>query len=362
MTRKERLERLFAHRETDRPAVYVRTGFPANDASYDRHKRLLAEKTELKLLWDATGLQKRIPGSKKILKPDGDFEIHIDTLRLPAGELTRERFVGKAGSAAQGHDMTKKFFISSVRDAEIYLSAEEPEQTGGFDGYFETEAKLGDAGIVDVGIGNNPAGLVWELCGTELLAYWSADERDLLHELLKIQQRRWMKLCKILIDNKIGKYFSTLGHEGVTPPIHGPADFRDFITRYDQPVMDMLKNAGGRIHVHCHGSIKSVFDEFLKLGVDVLHPFEAPPMGDITAADAKKRAKGRITLEGNIQIADMYEKTTEEIREQVRGLKRDVFYDNEGLIICPTASPYMYNRGGDSYANFEAMVDETIKS
>jgi len=201
---------------------------------------------------------------------------------------------------------------------------------------------------------------VWGLCGTTLLALWSVDERDFLHEMLSFEQRACMKLCRLLVDNRIGRFFGTSGQEVITPPIHGLADFRDFVTRYEQPMLDLLKNAGGRIHMHCHGSISVVFVEFLKLGVDVLHPFEAPPMGDLTAAEAKRRARGRITLEGNIQIADMYEKSPESIREQVRALKRDVFYDSEGLIVCPTASPYMYNRGNASLAQFEAMVDETI--
>lgn len=39
-------------------------------------------------------------------------------------------------------------------------------------------------------------------------------------------------------------------------------------------------------------------------------------MGDITVTEAKSMARGRICPEGNIQIADMYERQPEEIRQQ----------------------------------------------
>lgn len=52
------------------------------------------------------------------------------------------------------------------------------------------------------------------------------------------------------------------------------------------------------------------------INADVLHCFESPPMGDITPGEVKQSWRGKISLEGNIQIADMYEKSPEKIRLQ----------------------------------------------
>jgi hypothetical protein len=41
------MARCYRLEETDRPAVYSRTGFPADDPSCDRRKALLRERTEL---------------------------------------------------------------------------------------------------------------------------------------------------------------------------------------------------------------------------------------------------------------------------------------------------------------------------
>jgi len=43
------------------------------------------------------------------------------------------------------------------------------------------------------------------------------------------------------------------------------------------PIIDLIHDAGGCIHVHCHARVKQVLPDFVEMGVDVLHPFEAPP-------------------------------------------------------------------------------------
>ncbi len=100
-----------------------------------------------------------------------------------------------------------------------------------------------------------------------------------------------------------------LGQEYSVPPLHGPKDFSDFNTRYDKPIIDLIHDAGGRVHVHSHGSIKSMFQGFVDMGADVLHPFEPLPLRDIIACEAKTFARDKMCLEGNIPIHRMYEGT-----------------------------------------------------
>jgi len=171
-------------------------------------------------------------------------------------------------------------------------------------------------------------------------------------------------MVKVLIDRKILPFFGMNGEEYIVPPIHGPEDFSDFNVKYDKPLVDLIHNAKGSLHIHSHGSIKKVLNGFLDIGVDVLHPFEPPPMGDITSKEAKEIIKGKICFEGNIQIADMYEKSPENIKEQVHSLIKEVFYDKEGLIVCASASasasPYIANEGKTCFENYQAMVETVL--
>ena len=83
-------------------------------------------------------------------------------------------------------------------------------------------------------------------------------------------------------------------------------------------------------------------------------------MGDITAVEAKTQARSKLCLEGNIQIAAMYEHSPEAIRVETEALIRDVFDDRSGLIVSPTASAYIRGAGEQCLEQFKAMVDAVV--
>ncbi len=252
------------------------------------------------------------------------------------------------------------FFVNSADDAEKYLSLPFPEIGGDVSSFFFTDKMIGDKGIVDVGLGLNPGGFVAELCGSENFALLSLTARDVIHRLCERRMALILRKLRFLLDQGVGPFFSMAGEEYIVPPLHGPKDFDDFNVRYDKPLIDLIHDAGGRIHIHAHGSIKRVFRGFLEMGADVLHPFEPPPQGDILASEAKKRARGKICLEGNIQISRLYDCTPEQIRQETEQLIRDAFADHKGLIVCPTASPYVHGKGNECYPQYKAMIDTVL--
>ena len=257
--------------------------------------------------------------------------------------------------------MQETYFIKSREDAERYLSLPLPELRGDVSSFSAAEAEIGDSGIVDVGLGTNPGGAVAVLCGSENFAILSIDDREILYALCEREMTITMNRAKFLLDGKVGPFFSMLGQEYIAPPLHGNTDFYDFNVKYDKPIIDLIHDSGGRIHIHSHGSIKKVFQGFVDMGADVLHPFEPPPLGDITAAEAKASARGKLCLEGNIQIHHMYEKTPEELRQETEALIRDVFDDRRGLIVCPSASPYIRGAGETSFPQYKAMIDTVLE-
>jgi uroporphyrinogen-III decarboxylase len=237
-----------------------------------------------------------------------------------------------------------------------------PQLAGNASGFAARQAEVGDAGIVDVSLRGNPAGGVASMFGSELFAMMSVTDRSIIHSLCRHRMEVMLARLKHLLRLGVGPYLSMSGEEMIVPPLHGPVDFDDFNVRYDKPIIDLIHEAGGRVHVHSHGRIGKVIGGFLESGVDVLHPFEPPPMGDITPAEAKKAVRGRICIEGNIQIADMYERSPEQIRWHVTELIRDAFEDRRGLIISPTASLYQYGKGEMCMPQIKAMVEAVMAS
>jgi hypothetical protein len=247
--------------------------------------------------------------------------------------------------------------IKSVQDARTYLSLPLPKLGGDVAGYAALQQQTGDTGLVEVALGLNPAGMTAANCGSENFAMMSATDREVVHELCQREMEIMLARIKHLLSRGVGQYWSILGQEYVVPPLHGPRDFTDFNLRYDKPIFDLIHQAGGRVHVHCHGKIKSVMALFVEMGIDILHPFEPPPMGDITASEAKAIAGGAMTLEGNLEIADLYEKSPDYIRRWTGDLIRDAFADRQGLIVCASSSPYMPGKGLVCFPQFKAMID-----
>ncbi|MDD5676453.1 MAG: uroporphyrinogen decarboxylase family protein [Kiritimatiellae bacterium] len=285
-----------------------------------------------------------------------DFARVIQSLTTPKGNLQATSLKSLKGQPG----LSETHFIKTREDAEIWLSRSLPEIHGDVNSFFDAEQKIGDRGIVNVSLGINPAGAAVELMGSDQFAMFSVTDRDVIHALCERQMQIILSVVKFLLAHKVGPYFCMSGEEYVTPPLHGPGDFNDFNVKYDKPIIDLIHEARGRVHIHCHGRIKHVFSGFIDMGADVLHPFEAPPMGNITAAEAKAQARGKLCLEGNIQIAAMYEHTPEAIRSETETLIRDAFDDHNGLIVCPTASPYIRGAGAQCLEPFKAMIDAVV--
>lgn len=356
MTRRERLTRCYCNQEVDRPAVYTRTGYPKDDPTYAELREYMEAHTALKGGWSGRRFLGGHPTEATVEPYSEDFQRRIETLRTPKGDLVRTYLVSLRGQPG----LHERYFVNSPEDAEKYLSLPVPEVGGDASSFGPTCESMGDAGIVEVGLGFNPGGFVAELCGSENFAMMTLTDREIVHRLCDQQMQMLISLVKFLLDNEVGPFFAMLGEEYIVPPLHGPADFYDFNVRYDKPIIDLIHNAGGRIHVHSHGSIKNVFQGFVDMGVDVLHPFEPPPQGDILAREAKDMAQGKLCLEGNIQIHRMYEATPDEIRAETEALIADAFDDGRGLIVCPTASPYIRGEGETCSPRYKAMVDAVL--
>ncbi len=358
MTSRERLDRCFRRQETDRPGLFMR-GVGENappHPSYRPLRELVLEKCDLKSLYYFGDHKDRSARESWTEPHNEEFERQVTVVHTPKGDL-RECFMrGLLGQPGY----TEKHLIETPEEAERYLSL--PAENFVFDpeDFFALDRKIGDRGVAVADLGFNPAGAVAELLGSELFAWWSIDERDLLCALMEKERDVLLANVRALIESGIGPYFGMLGEEYITPPLHGVNDFYEFNVVYDKPIADLIHNAGGLLHIHSHGPLKDVLPYFIELGADVLHPIEAPPMGNVTLREAKEVLRGRVCIEGNIQIGDMYEKEPEDIRAQAREIIRDGFDDRTGLIVCPTASPFVPEMSERVLENYRTLIETVL--
>jgi uroporphyrinogen-III decarboxylase len=122
----------------------------------------------------------------------------------------------------------------------------------------------------------------------------------------------------------------------------------------------MIHRRGGLLHVHCHGPMQAIIEQLAELGSDCLHPVEAPPMGDLPLAEAKRRVGRDVCLEGNIQMDDLYRMETPELIAVVEQAMRDGM-PGGGFMLAPTASPYAPVLSCRARDNYLAMIETGVR-
>ena len=283
---------------------------------------------------------------------DADWAEDVATIGTPKGPITEAYRTSLKGDPG----FQTRHAIQDTDDLARFLSLPVTAETPPVDSYVKAVKSVGERALVIADIGSNPIGMAHNLLGSETLAIWAMTERDALKTLLAALTKRWAAHVGRLLDAGVSGVFGTLGHEVALPPLLAPADFRELVVENDRPVMEMIREKGNMIHVHSHYNLSKVLDGFVTLCVNCLHPVEAPPMGDIELAEAKRRLAGKVCIEGNMQIGEMQTATPDEIRRTTRKIIEDAAAGG-GLILCPTASPHWPTLSARTLANYVAFIE-----
>ncbi len=229
-----------------------------------------------------------------------------------------------------------RHMVTTPEDAEVFLSIPYKQPEPDVEGYFELDRQAGDRGIVMVGMVNTIY-VLHEMMGSETMALWSMDHRDILVEMLEMVNARQLDMIKYCASRGAASFYGWVGPEICLPPLLSPKDFSDFAAEYDRRLINLIHEAGGLVWVHSHGKMKPVIEKFVEMGVDCLNPVEPPPLGDITLKEAKTIAGKKMCLDGNIQPQEFLELTREQMRTRVHEAIRDGGKGG-GFILSPCSS------------------------
>ena len=227
--------------------------------------------------------------------------------------------------------------------------------------FFDEREKIGDRAVMEVGISTPLVSTSRMLDFTQFFE-WCLTERATIFKLLETHLERIYVKLEYLRQNGVGPCFWFGGSEQATPPMMSSQMYDDFVVRYDSQLFDLVHKYGGLVHVHCHGKVNTIFERIIDMGVDMLDPMEPPPDGDLEIGEAKRRANGRITLMGNIEIRDLDFATPGEIADKVKHAINDGGKKHFMLYPCATAisgltdqyrdNAIQYIRSGLEYGTF----------
>jgi uroporphyrinogen decarboxylase-like protein len=299
-----------------------------------------------------------VPTEKHVEAVPGHEDVahHVTVIEGPGGPLRQTVARSRVGHPP----MTVEHLLKTPEDAENLLALPYEPVRPDPQRFVDLDRAVGDRGLVLIILGYDAIGEVYELLGTERLAIWSIDHRDLLHRMLEEFSRRRLDVIRYLgecgLAERMPLWVGHVGAELVVPPLASPTDFRDFVVRYDRPLHDAVHDLGGFVHVHSHGSICRLLEDFADMGADVLHPVEAPPLGDTPLAEAKRRIGDRVTIEGNVEISRVLDEEPDAFRRRVRQTIADGKPGGR-FVICPTASPYPVELSDRAVENYLSLID-----
>lgn len=341
--------------------VFGTQGYTPELETYgENYRRLLAyarEKADMMYHWIEpleqcwSGMYSAVPLQKLIENKNGT---RIKTLLLdtPGGPLTQ---ISESDGQTVSSLKLRKPFVETDRDFEKLMSIPFTPYRPQFDGYRQLRKKVNDRNVVSIVLPEPIAVAGLYLPPTEFIL-WTIEQKEKLHALLDKIRKNMEEYVGYLLAHQIGEVFWLSGAEDVVPPLGPPDNFDEFVAAYHKTIMDMIHGRGGLVILHCHGSIKKIIPKIRAGGYDALQPVEAPPMGDITMAEAKEVARGKMCLIGNIQVGNLYTSTPEKIealcRETIEQAKPD-----GGFILGITASHFSASMDDRTLANYLAYID-----
>jgi len=372
MTSRQRLLALLRGEPTDRIGLHVMGVRPytpwwvaKHNATYRPLIEVVREKTDIidgigfdvGFYYTAAPLQ--IDRTTEPLPGQPDIERHITVIHAPHGPLTAVEYVHRQVQIPMPHE----HFLKTLDDVENFFAIPYVPLRPDIAPFIARDRILGERGLMLIGLGSDPIGDVHDLVGSELLALWSVEHRDVLHRLLAEFLRRKLDVIHHFNASGLHRQMPVLfGHSGaeiVVPPLHGPADFREFCAAYDRPLHAAIHEAGGYIRVHCHGSLRAILEDFVAAGVDMLQPIECPPEGDTPLAEAKRRIGDKLVIEGNIQFTRLCNNSPEDFRHLVSQTVADGKPGGR-FILCPTASPYHVDLPENVLRNYLIMIETAL--
>jgi len=183
-----------------------------------------------------------------------------------------------------------------------------------------------------------------ELCATEL---------PLMKELTELCLERILDVLDVILVDKNIEYMWMGGCEWLTPPMASAAVYETLVQEPETRIISRMHEAGALCHVHCHGNVRSTLESVIERGADFFEPVEPPPDGDITFAEAKAVAAGRITLGGNVEDRLIAGNDTDAVDRAVRAAFEG---GKERMVLQTTAGP-ICKLTPDMLRNYHRLID-----
>ncbi|MBO3803711.1 MAG: hypothetical protein JTT11_07595 [Candidatus Brockarchaeota archaeon] len=266
-------------------------------------------------------------------KEGGLRRYRVETPKGDLTSVTRETVPGRPHIGT----WTVKPFLEGEGDVEKLMSIPYAPPVLDARPFFDRARRVGDRGLVYVGL-SDPVGILSSLFSLETFLLFCIKRTDLVKELLDAFLQRLLDVVERSLELGAGPFYELSGAELVCPTFLPPSYFREFVVRYDEPIVKAVHAGGGFAMMHCHGKVGKVLESFQEMGLEAVHPVEGPPAGDVELSEAKRRIGGSVCIRGNVQLAFLDRARPPQVEDACRRAIEDAAAGG-GFVLEPTATP-----------------------
>ena len=248
-------------------------------------------------------------------------------------------------------------FLKGPDDLAAWLTLPAPAFGGAPDvaGVLTAEAALGDSGIVMIDTAD-PICLAADLFSMADYTVAAATEPAMFHRLLERFAAIFWPKTEAVAAAAPGRLWRIFGPEYASVPYLNPRFFREYVVRYDTPMVQAIQRHGGYARLHSHGRLKAILDDIAATGCVGLDPIEPPPQGDMELRTVREKYGAQMVLFGNLEASDIENLPTPEFAVKIRrALAEGV--GGRGFVLMPSACPYGRVLSPLALANYRMMVE-----
>lgn len=303
----------------------------------------------------------------ELVKIDPSVEMHVDyrregkSLFRHAEIVTPHRTLRSKARWDDGLHSTwfLEPYLKDIEDIKAFLTLPQGSPVVEHQDFDRVQRDLGDRGLMMWHI-SDPVGYLGHLLGMQTFLTMTLTDRDLIEGLFQVIWHRVRAALVAYLEAGLGPVFRMIGSEIATPPMLPPKLFERWVVRYDQEIIDLIRQHQCFSRYHCHGRLSQVVAMIVGMHPDLLEPCEAPPGGDMTMTELADATHGEIILMGNIQGRDMENAPAEEIKRQVLGLIQET-KGKAPFILSPTSGLYSSPIDPVAQRNFCQFVETGVE-
>jgi hypothetical protein len=254
---------------------------------------------------------------------------------------------------------TLEHLLKDSDDLKALLEIDIPKTVGQPDVsvVLDAEEAIGDTGIVMID-SPDPLCLGAALFDMAMYTMVAVLEPELFHELLTRFAAILYPNTKAISKALPGRLWRIYGPEYASPPYQSPASFRDYVVKYDKPMVDAIQANGGFVRIHSHGNLKEIIDDVASMGVDALDPIEPPNQGDMELIEVREKYGEQLVLFGNLEATDLENLPTDQFAEKIKtAIEQGTAGPGRGFVLMPSSCPYGRKLPPLALANYKKMVE-----